>query len=308
MPFKRKDIEFQSESTRCAGWLYLPEGADASKPVPGIVMAHGIAAVKEMLDVPAFAEVFAEAGFAVLLFDYRFWGASDGEPRHQVFPASQIEDFRNAISELARHPAVDASRLGVWGTSFAGGHALHLGAFEPRIKCVVSQAPAVDLLRNMRLVSTPEAIEAMRAAFAEDRRRRYEGEPGAILPVVAANGEPCLLPGETNRLLRERELKHLPSLGNEITLASIEKLLEYAPSLISDRIAPVPLLMIVVEDDELTPSELALEAFERAGEPKQLLKLKGGHYVVYRSDSQKGFEEASRAATAWFTRHLGRHS
>ena len=106
--------------------------------------------------------------------------------------------------------------------------------------------------------------------------------------------------------MRERELKHLPSLGNEITLASIEKLLEYAPSLISDRIAPVPLLMIVVEDDELTPSELALEAFERAGEPKQLLKLKGGHYVVYRSDSQEGFEEASSAATAWFTRHLGR--
>ena len=293
MPFKRKDIEFQSEGTRCAGWLYLPEGADASKPVPGIVMAHGIAAVKEMLDVPAFAEAFAEAGFAVLLFDYRFWGASDGEPRHQVFPSAQIEDFRNAISELARHLVVDASRLGVWGTSFAGGHALHLGAFEPRIKCVVSQAPAADGRRR-----------AGRAA--EDRRRRYEGEPGAILPVVAADGEPCLLPGETNRLLRERELKHLPSLGNEITLASIEKLLEYAPSLISDRIAPVPLLMIVVEDDELTPSELALEAFERAGEPKQLLKLKGGHYVVYRSDSQEGFEEASSAATAWFTRHLGR--
>lgn len=304
MPFHRKDIEFQSEGTRCAGWLYLPEGADAAKPVPGIVMAHGIAAVKEMFDVPAFAETFAEAGFAVLLFDYRFWGASEGEPRYQIFPLDQIEDFRNAISELARHPAVDASRLGVWGTSFAGGHALHLGAFDPRIKCVVSQAPAVDLLRNMRLVLPPEAIEAMRAAFADDRRRRYEGEAGAVLPVVAADGAPCLLPGEANRLLRERELKHLPSLGNEVTLASFEKLLEYAPCLITDRIAPVPLLMIVVEDDELTPSELAIEAFERAGEPKQLLKLKGGHYVVYRSDNEEGFHKASHAAATWFTQYL----
>lgn len=301
MPFKRLDISFQSEGTACAGWLYLPK--DVKNPVPGIVMAHGIAAVKEMLDVPAFAEAFAQAGFAVLLFDYRYWGASDGEPRHQVYPMEQIEDFRNAISWLARHPAVDPVSIGVWGTSFAGGHALHLGAFEPRIKCVVSQVPAVDLLRNLQQVSPPQALAGMRAAFAEDRRRRYEGEAGANLPVVAPDGEPCLLPGEKNRLQRERELKHLPSLGNHITLASLEKLLEYAPGLTADRIS-VPLLMVVVEDDELTPPDLAFEAFARAPEPKSLLKLTGGHYVAYRSDSAEGFDKASRAALDWFQRHL----
>lgn len=302
MAFTRTDLTFQSEGVSCAGWLYLPE--KASGPIPGIVMAHGIAAVKEMLDVPAFAEAFASAGFAVLLFDYRYWGASGGEPRHQVFPAHQIEDFRNALSVLGAHPAVDEARLGVWGTSFAGGHALHLGAFDPRVKCVVSQVPAVDIASNLKKVSSPEAVAALRAAFAEDRRRRFEGAEGANLPVVAPDGEPCLLPGETNRLLRERELQHLPALGNHVTLSSLEKLLEYAPGLTSDRIAPVPLLMIVVEDDELTPPDLALQAFERAGEPKSLLLLTGGHYTVYRSDSAEGFAKASRAAVEWFQRHL----
>lgn len=302
MPFTRHDVTFQSEGTNCAGWLYLPDGARG--PVPGIAMAHGIAAVKELLDVPAFAEAFAEAGFAVLLFDYRFWGASDGAPRYQTFPAQQIEDFRNALSFLAAHAAVDAARLGVWGTSFAGGHALHLAAFDPRVRCVVSQVPAVDVLRNLTKVSPPEAIAGIRAAFAANRERIYAGEEGAVLPVVAADGEPCLLPGAHNREVRERAMAELPQLGNAITLASFEKLLEYAPGLFADRIQGVPLLMIVVEDDELTPPDLAFEAFERAGEPKSLLRLSGGHYVPYRSESEAGFAVASKAAVDWFARHL----
>lgn len=304
MPFERQDVTFRSEGIDCAGWLYLPTGAKG--PVPGIAMAHGIAAVKELLDVPAFAEAFAEAGFAVLLFDYRFWGASAGAPRHQIFPAQQIEDFRNALSFLGAHEAVDAGRLGVWGTSFAGGHALHLGAFDPRVRCVVSQVPAVDILRNLKQVSPPEAIEGIRAAFAADRAHIFAGGEGAVLPVVAPDGEACLLPGAHNRAVRERAMAELPQLGNTITLASFERLLEYAPGLIADRIAPTPLLMIVVEDDELTPPDLALEAFARAGEPKSLLKMQGGHYVPYRSESREGFATASAAAAAWFTRHLMR--
>jgi hypothetical protein len=103
-------------------------------------MAHGFSAVKEMF-LPAFAERFTAAGFVTLVFDFRFLGESAGEPRGQVFPHEQHEDFRNAITWLAQQPEVDPDRIGIWGTSYSGGHVLHLSAFDPRIKAAVPRFP-----------------------------------------------------------------------------------------------------------------------------------------------------------------------
>jgi dipeptidyl aminopeptidase/acylaminoacyl peptidase len=130
LTMEREDIEFRSDGVTCRGWLYLP---DERRRVPSVVMAHGLSGVKEM-DLPPFAERFAAAGLATLLFDYRTFGASDGEPRGQLFPHHQVEDCRNAISFLQDHPRVDAERIGAWGTSFSGGHVLHLGAYDRRVK------------------------------------------------------------------------------------------------------------------------------------------------------------------------------
>ena len=91
----RSDVEFNAEGTILRGWLYLPDGA--SDRVPGVVMAHGLSAVKEMY-LDAFAEVFAAAGLAVLVFDNRNFGASDGEPRQEIDPWAQVRDYRHAIT------------------------------------------------------------------------------------------------------------------------------------------------------------------------------------------------------------------
>src|SRR5262245_36504433 len=93
----RKEVKFNSKGLQCSGFLYLPDGLSRSEKCPAIVMAHGIGSTKEMR-LPPFAECFAAAGFAVLLFDYRYLGASDGAPRGQVFPEAQQEDYRNAIT------------------------------------------------------------------------------------------------------------------------------------------------------------------------------------------------------------------
>jgi uncharacterized protein len=133
MAIEKRDIIFPSGDSYCAAWLFLPDGASPNAQVPGIAMAHGLGAVKEMY-LEFFARNFADAGLAAVLFDYRYFGASGGEPRQRVAPHEQTEDYRSALTCLSLQPEVDADRLGVWGTSFSGGHVLHVGAYDPRVK------------------------------------------------------------------------------------------------------------------------------------------------------------------------------
>jgi uncharacterized protein len=295
----RKDITFKSNETDCAGWLYVPEGEG---PFPAIAMAHGMGAVKEMYIEP-FAQAFAANGIATLLFDYRSFGASAGEPRSRISPRDQIEDYRSALTFLALRPEVDADRLGVWGTSFSGGHVLHLGAYDPRIKAVVSQVGAMDLYENAKRVTTPEQFAAFRAMIAHERTRRAVEGTEMYIPNAAPEGSgPAMqVDSETFEWLMTAQKTVAPSWRNEVTVSSFEQILEHAPAKSIERVSPRPLLMILATEDKWTPPELIREAFARAGEPKKLLEISGGHYAVYEGDGQV---EAAAAAVDWFSTHL----
>jgi cephalosporin-C deacetylase-like acetyl esterase len=180
----RQDIEFDAEGVTLRGWLYLPDGS--GDPVPTIVMAHGFSAVKEMF-LDRFAEAFAAGGLGALVFDHRNFGASDGEPRQEIDPWAQVRDYRHAISFTQTRPEVDADRIGVWGSSYSGGHALVLGAIDKRIKCVVCQVPLVSGFSNIQRLVRQDFLAANRAAFEQDRAARYRGEPPAMIPVVDPN-------------------------------------------------------------------------------------------------------------------------
>jgi len=134
-------------------------------------MAHGLGAVKEMY-LEFFARRFAEAGIAALLFDYRYFGASGGEPRQRVSPHDQIEDYRSALTCLSLLPEVDADRLGVWGTSFSGGHVLHVAAYDPRVKVVVSQVGAMDVNEILRTTAPPGLYATLQQMTVQERIRR----------------------------------------------------------------------------------------------------------------------------------------
>src|SRR5271156_5346236 len=135
------DVEFAVEgNVTLRGWLFVP---DVPGPRPAITMAHGYAGIREH-GLGRFARVFADAGFIVLVHDHRGFGASDGQPRFDVDPWRQIADWRYVISYLESHPAVDADRIGLWGTSYAGGHAIVLGATDRRLKAVVAQVPTIS--------------------------------------------------------------------------------------------------------------------------------------------------------------------
>src|SRR4029450_6305458 len=106
----RRDIAFKTEDgVTLRGWLYLPD--EATGPVPTVVMAHGFSAVKEMY-LDSFAEVFAAGGLGALVFDYRNFGASDGEPRQEIDPWQQVRDYRHAITYAQTRPEVAGARIG----------------------------------------------------------------------------------------------------------------------------------------------------------------------------------------------------
>src|SRR3954451_11015916 len=122
----REDVEFVADGVTLRGWLYTPDGVGG--PSPTIVMAHGFSAVKEMY-LDRFAEAFAAAGLAALVYDNRNFGASDGEPRQEIDPWAQVRDYRHAITYLCTVPEVDPERIGIWGSSYSGGHVLVVAAF-----------------------------------------------------------------------------------------------------------------------------------------------------------------------------------
>jgi fermentation-respiration switch protein FrsA (DUF1100 family) len=265
-------------------------------------MAHGLSGVKEM-DLDKFARRFRDAGFVVLLFDYRTFGASDGEPRGLLAPMMQTEDYRNALTWLQRQPEVDAARLAVWGTSLSGAHVLHVAAFDKRVKCVVSQVPTVDIYANLRHLQPPQAVQAWLAAGAHARRHLMETGEHLRMPVIAPPGELALInEAGTIEELAEQETR-TPTWRNSISMLSIDYLTEYNPGANVELISPAPLLMIVAGADVLTPPDLALKVYARALEPKSLLFVPDfAHHEVYHSETF--FEQAVSAAVARFTQSL----
>jgi uncharacterized protein len=132
-------------------------------------MAHGFSAVKEMY-LDSFAEVYVAAGLNVLVFDNRCFGASDGEPRQEIDPWAQVRDYRHAIIYASRLPAVDPARVGIWGSSYSGGHVVVVAAIYRRVKAVHShrrdpdpaaggrgRSPGAVRARHRRLRSGPPA-------------------------------------------------------------------------------------------------------------------------------------------------------
>jgi fermentation-respiration switch protein FrsA (DUF1100 family) len=262
-------------------------------------MAHGFSAVKEMY-LTRFAEHFMGAGFAVVLFDYRCMGASDGEPRGQIFPWDQIEDYRNAITFARQQTEVDGERIGIWGTSYSGAHVLVVGALDRRVKCVVSQVPLVDGWANLHRIVVDEDVAGFVAALQQDREARFSSGAVNYVPVVAQDRN-CALPTvDSYKWFTETHQAMAPSWENRVTLESIEQFMAYTPGVYLPRISPTPLLLAVAEHDILTPTDLAVAAYGQAREPKKLAIIPGGHFDAY----TVGFDHSAGVATAWFEQYL----
>jgi dienelactone hydrolase len=280
-------------------WTFEPEGA--KRPAPAITMAHGFAGLKYR-GLQPYAERFAEAGFVVVVHDHRNFGRSGGKLRGDIDPWQQIADWRRVISYLESRPDVDAARVGLWGTSYAGGHALVLAATDRRIKAVVAQVPTISGYEQSLRRGTAEQRAALETLFTEDERAQLRGEPPHSQPLNSL--DPAVPSAYRSAALAAyHERFPLPAgvdASDTITLRSTRRAQMYEPGAWIQRVSPTPLLMIVGTRDTTTPADLALAAYERALEPKRLNLFQGAHYDAYIG----ALEETSAAATDWFVQHL----
>jgi len=300
MASMRSDVSFQSGGATCRGWFYRGDGSHAA-PKPAIVMSHGISAVKEQHLAP-FAERFAAEGFAVLVFDYRFLGASDGAPRGHIDPTLQHDDTRAALAWICGHPGVDPDRIGLWGTSLSGGHALFVGALDPRVKVVACQVPAITVPNALIALITREIFNGLLSTLADDHAARNSGGEGGSLPIVNEPGKPAFLATPDAYAWFKATEKTAPNWRNAISFESIARVAEYVPDALIELIAPKPLLMQIAAGDSLIAADLARAAFARAGEPKRLEVFECGHFDPYATEPWHSQFVAGQVR--WFSEHL----
>jgi uncharacterized protein len=156
--FDRADVTFACQGTACAAWLYRP--AEAPEGLPLVVLGHGLGAVREMR-LDAYAERFAQAGFAALVFDYRYLGASGGTPRQLLDIRKQLQDWHAAIEFARDLPGIDAERIVLWGSSFGGGHVMRIASEDPRLAAVIAQCPFTDGLSSLVARTRTNPVSAL---------------------------------------------------------------------------------------------------------------------------------------------------
>jgi fermentation-respiration switch protein FrsA (DUF1100 family) len=214
-----------------------------------------------------------------------------------VNPWQQVEDYRHGISYARSLDVVDSDRIGIWGTSYSGGHVLMVAAIDKRVKVVVSQVPLVSGKGTFERLVVGPAFGDLLSAIEADREAQFAGEAPLRIPVVAKDlSEPCALPGrEGYDFLMEAQARG-PAWRNEVTMRSADWGFGWEPGFYVERISPAPLLMILATHDTLTPTDISLEVYQRALEPKKLFLVPGGHFEPYVNQ----FEIAADAARDWF--------
>jgi fermentation-respiration switch protein FrsA (DUF1100 family) len=286
----RTDVTFRSGDADCAAWLYRPQGATAC-----VVLGHGLSAVRDQR-LPAYAERFAAAGLAALVFDYRGFGASGGEPRQVVDIGAQLADWRAAVAYARSLPAI--AHVALFGSSFGGGHVLQVASEDQGVAAVVAQCPMTDGLLSSLKVPPLTSLKLARAAL-QDQARALAGRPPLLVKAAGAPGEAALMsapdavPGFSG--LTEPD----SAWRNEVAARVGLRIGLYRPGRHAAKIA-APLLVCICDEDTLVSVKAAQKVADTAprGEARH---YPIGHFDIYVGE---WFERAVADQTAFLTSHL----
>jgi fermentation-respiration switch protein FrsA (DUF1100 family) len=290
----RSDVEFRSGGLGCAAWLYRPE-SDA--PLPLVVMAHGFSATRE-LRLDAYAERFEAAGIAALLFDYRHFGASPGEPRQLLDIKKQHQDYEAAVAYARGLEWVDPDRVALFGSSFSGGHVLAVGSRDSRLAAIIAQCPFTDGLATLRTLNTADVLRST-AAGARDQLGALLGRAPYYVPAVAEPGALGMMTTPDSKPGFEALLPADTLWENRVAARIMLRVPSYRPGRAAPRIS-CPVLACVCDDDSLTPAEPTVKLVAKAPRA-EIKRYPIGHFDIYVGEA---WEQAVADQTEFLTRHL----
>jgi dienelactone hydrolase len=297
-------VEFSSHGTTIRGAHFLPanDSMKHGNSTPCVVMAHGLGGTRAAR-LDAYAERFAEAGLHVLVFDYRHFGASDGEPRQRFSIRAQLDDWANAIAYARALDGVDADRIALWGSSFSGGHVVTAAAEDGRVRAVSAQGPMMDgLAAFMNIFSYAGPFQALRlGAHACWDALGIIGGHRHLIPIIGAPGDLAVMTSEDS-VSGYRSIAPA-DWNNSLTAAWMLEFPLYRPVAKAGQLN-CPILICICQKDSVAPPSAAERCAQRAGERAEIKRYDIGHFDVYVGE---GFERAVSDQTEFFTRQLRAH-
>jgi pimeloyl-ACP methyl ester carboxylesterase len=269
-------VTIASAGLRLSGVLRVPDGLQSRERRPAFLVLHGFGSNKNSHNVLAPCEVLDKLGYVTLRFDMRGCGESEGE-HGRVICLDQVEDTRNALTFLARHPAVAPDRIGVIGSSFGGAVAVYAGGIDQRIAAVISNGGWGNGERKFRgQHSTPEAWARFTAMLAEGRAHRER--TGRSLMVPRYDIVP--IPAQLRDNLAPRSVQMFPA-------ETAQSMFDFRADDVVGQIAPRPLLLVHSADDSVTPTEQSIEMFKRACQPAELHLFSDVDHFMFAEDNSR---------------------
>jgi hypothetical protein len=291
---KQEKVHFYSEGCKLQGLLRLPD--KGSGPWPGIVQGPGWLGLHDAKLYERYHRSFTDAGYAVLVFDYRGFGDSEGE-RGLILPMWQAEDIRNGITYMQTRSEVDPNRIGLFGSGGTGGALpIYVAAVDQRVKCVVSNYgffSGKDWLRSMR--REYEWVALLERLDADRKKRVLEGKGEMVSP----REELMVATPERGQTAVKKDVdSRIPERAH---LRSADAIMEFIPGNYVAAISPRPILFIATEGDAVTPEDGTYQLYEKAGAPKKLIIQKQtSHYKAY----DQYFDRVTPQIIDWYDRYL----
>jgi uncharacterized protein len=296
---REEQISYFSDGTRVSGIVRTADIPIEGRR-PAIIQGPGWLGLKDAKLYHRYHEALTKAGYLVMIFDYRGFGDSDGNS-DVISPALQLEDLINGVTYLTSRPDVDPDNIGVFGSGgTGGGNAILLAAADKRVRCVVSQVPVADGADWLRRMRSEAEWYSFLERLEKDRDTRVViGKSELVDP-----REEIMVPTPERRSTNVKGDVD-GRIPTEVQLKSAEEILAYRPIDVVGLVSPVPLLIIAVENDAVTPTDHAVALYENALPPKKLLMQRNTtHYAAY---EQYG-EIIAPEIVGWFDSYLTRGS
>ncbi|MDE3185076.1 MAG: alpha/beta fold hydrolase [Bacteroidota bacterium] len=297
-------VEFPSQGAVVRGRFYTPE--DKVAPHPIVIMAHGFTATINNMSADKYAEEFCKSGFAVLLYDHRNFGISDGLPRQEINKWLQARGYVDAINYVCTLRIVDKENIALWGDSMSGAEVLLVASVEKRVKAIVVQVPAcgdsaapvdkdgtlgnamIDFFLRGDITGKPEITTGPLPVVSSDQ----QGTPSLLLPLTAF------------RWFIEYGGRYNTHWKNAATLVNPNAVTAFHPGLCAKHIKAAVLMMIAEEDEmPAANSSVTRMVFDEILSPKELIEMDGGHFGLLYYPGEL-FDKASKAQCNFLKQNL----